>query len=64
MTKLEKKISMRHPWNDEINSNIPREEVILAMEGLKKKSGNLGADEPILIDQKVSKSGLLGQCGK
>lgn len=33
------------------------------MEDLKKKkSGNLGTDEAILIDQKVSKSGLLGQC--
>lgn len=40
------------------------EEVVLAMEDLKKKSGNLGADEAILIDQVVSKSGLLGQCGK
>lgn len=37
MTKLEKNISMRHPSNDEMDSNLPREEFVLAMEDLKKK---------------------------
>jgi hypothetical protein len=43
--------------------NLPREESILVMEALEEESSdkNPGDGEAILIDQKVSKSGLSGQ---
>lgn len=45
-------------------NDLPGEEGIIAIEDLEEESGNVGDGEAILIDQKVSKSGLLSECSK